>query len=129
MKNIEVVAAVIKDGDKILATKRGYGDFLGMWEFPGGKIEENETREGTLIREIKEELDADIEVGEFITTVNYDYPKFHLIMHCYLCNLKERKITLVEHSDAKWLEYDELSSVDWLPADIEVVEKLKKLVR
>ena len=126
MKSVEVVAAVIRDEGKNLATRRGYGDFIGMWEFPGGKMEENETREEALIREIKEELDADIEVGEFITTVEYDYPKFHLIMHCYLCNLKESKITLVEHSDAKWLENDELSSVDWLPADIEVVENLKK---
>ncbi|MDD3241340.1 MAG: (deoxy)nucleoside triphosphate pyrophosphohydrolase [Bacilli bacterium] len=129
MKNVEVVAAVIQDGNKILATRRGYGDFIGMWEFPGGKIEENETREVALIREIKEELDADIEVGKFLTTVEYDYPKFHLMMHCYLCHLKESKITLVEHSDAKWLESDELSSIDWLPADIEVVDKIKKLVR
>ncbi|NLV90652.1 MAG: (deoxy)nucleoside triphosphate pyrophosphohydrolase [Tenericutes bacterium] len=129
MKDIEVVAAVIQDGDKILATRRGYGDFIGMWEFPGGKIEGNETQEEALVREIKEELDADIELEEFITTVNYDYPNFHLIMHCYLCHLKENKIILVEHSDAKWLTKDKLSSVDWLPADIEVVEKLKKLVR
>lgn len=103
MKSIEVVAAIIKKENKILATKRGYGEFINMWEFPGGKIEPGETKKAALIREIKEELDADIKIDEFALTVEYIYPTFHLTMHCYICSLKD-SITLLEHNDAKWLE-------------------------
>ncbi|MBQ0018282.1 MAG: 8-oxo-dGTP diphosphatase MutT [Clostridiales bacterium] len=125
MKTIEVVAAIIKKDDKIFATQRGYGDFKDGWEFPGGKIEPGETPEQALVREIKEELEAEIKVGELITTVEYDYPNFHLTMHCFMCELVSEEITLVEHEAARWLTYDQLDEVDWLPADIEVVEKLK----
>lgn len=134
MKTIEVVAAVIKKNDKILATQRGYGEFIGGWEFPGGKPEEGETKEVALKREIKEELNADIEVGDFICTVEYDYPNFHLTMHTYLCSLLNDNLELVyhdeerlEHEDMKWLSKDELDSVDWLGADIEIVNHLKKM--
>ena len=133
MKIVEVVAAVIKNNDKYLGTQRGYGEFKGMWEFPGGKIEENEAKEDALKREIKEEMNADINVDKYICTVNYDYPNFHLIMHTYLCSLKEDNIELLyhddnelEHESIKWLTMDNIKSVDWLPADIEVVNKLKK---
>lgn len=124
MKSIEVVAAIIKKENKILATKRGYGEFINMWEFPGGKIEPGETNEAALIREIKEELDADIKIDEFALTVEYTYPTFHLTMHCYICSLKDT-ITLLEHNDAKWLEKKEFNTVNWLPADIEVINFLK----
>lgn len=124
MKSIEVVAAIIKKENKILATKRGYGEFINMWEFPGGKIELGETKEAALIREIKEELDADIKIDEFALTVEYTYPTFHLTMHCYICSLKD-SITLLEHNDAKWLEKNEFNTVNWLPADIEVINFLK----
>ena len=124
MKSIEVVAAIIKKENKILATKRGYGEFINMWEFPGGKIEPGETKEAALIREIKEELDADIKIDEFALTVEYTYPTFHLTMHCYICSLKD-SITLLEHNDAKWLEENEFNTVNWLPADIEVIDFLK----
>lgn len=129
MKKIEVVAAVLEDNNKILATKRGYGEFEGLWEFPGGKIEQSESKEIALKREIMEELDADIEVGEFITTVEYDYPNFHLTMHCYFCKNKNGVLNLNEHSDAKWLELDNLYSVEWIPADIGVVEKIIEMKR
>lgn len=125
MKTIEVVAAIIKKDDKIFATQRGYGDFKDGWEFPGGKMEPGETAEQALVREIKEELEADIKVGNLITTVEYDYPNFHLTMHCFLCELLSNEITLVEHEAARWLTKDQLDEVDWLPADIEVVEKIR----
>lgn len=125
MKTIEVVAAIIKKDDKIFATQRGYGDFKDGWEFPGGKMEPGETPEQSLVREIKEELEADIKVGNLITTVEYDYPNFHLTMHCFLCELLSNEITLVEHEAARWLTKDQLDEVDWLPADIEVVEKIR----
>ncbi len=124
MKKIEVVAAVIVDGDKILATQRGYGEFEGLWEFPGGKIELGEVPEAALIRELKEELNADIEVDDFLTTVTYEYPNFHLTMHCYYAHLKNEKIMLLEHSAAKWLAMDEFDTVTWLPADIDVVKAI-----
>lgn len=126
MKSIEVVAAIIEKDDKIFATQRGYGDFKDGWEFPGGKIESGETPEQALIREIKEELEADIKVGNLVSTVEYDYPQFHLTMHCYMCELLSDNLVLTEHKAAKWLSKDQLDNVDWLPADINVVEKLKK---
>lgn len=124
-KQIEVVAAVICDGNRIFATQRGYGEWKDWWEFPGGKMEPGETPEAALQREIREELATEISVENLITTVSYDYPNFHLTMHCYLCNVKSGSLTLLEHEAAKWLMRDELSSVKWLPADEEVVEKIK----
>ena len=126
MKNIEVVAAIIRKGDKIFATQRGYGDWKDWWEFPGGKMEPGETPEEALKREIKEELSADISVEEFLTTVEYDYPAFHLTMHCYLCTLLDEAMHLNEHEAARWLSKAELRSVKWLPADLEVVERMKE---
>ena len=126
MKTIEVVAAVLRDGDKVFATQRGYGDYKDKWEFPGGKIEPGETPEEAIIREIKEELDVDITVDSFLCTVEYDYPEFHLTMHCFLCSILDGTLTLIEHEAAKWLGPDELWSVDWLPADVKVVEELIK---
>lgn len=126
MKTVEVVAAVIKHEDKIFATQRGYGDLAGGWEFPGGKVEPGETPQEALVREIHEELEATVSVDEFICQVEYDYPAFHLSMKCYLCSVTEGHLTLLEHSDAKWLEADALDSVDWLPADVAVVEAIKK---
>lgn len=124
-KIIRVVAAVIKDGDRIFATARGYGEFKGQWEFPGGKIEEGETPQQALRREIKEELDTDIEVGKLIYTVEYDYPKFHLSMDSFWCNIISGSLELKEAEDAKWLTKDTIESVNWLPADLELVEKIK----
>ena len=126
MKHIEVVAAIIRKGDKIFATQRGYGDWKDWWEFPGGKMETGETPEEALKREIKEELSADISVEEFLTTVEYDYPAFHLTMHCYLCTLLDEAMHLNEHEAARWLSKAELRSVKWLPADLEVVERIKE---
>lgn len=128
MKHIEVVAAIIKKNDKILATQRGYGDFKGLWEFPGGKMEKNETKEEALIREIKEELKANITVSSFVKTITYTYPTFHLTMHCYFAELNNCDIELTEHMNARWLTKDELDSMEWLPADIEAVEELKKIL-
>lgn len=126
MKTIKVVAAIIQDGDKIFATQRGYGEFKDGWEFPGGKIEEGETPEEALIREIREELDTEIEVGEQIDTVEYDYPEFHLTMHCFLCQVLSGDLTLKEHEAARWLTRETLDSVDWLPADEGLIERLKR---
>ena len=125
-KHIEVVAAIIKKGDTILATQRGYGDLKDGWEFPGGKIEPGEAYDAALIREIKEELDVDIVVNEHVITIDYKgYEKFDLTMHCYLCSLaNDSNITLVEHEAAKWLSKDSLYSVDWLPADIDAVDAI-----
>lgn len=127
-KHIEVVAAIIKEGDTILATQRGYGDLKDGWEFPGGKIEPGEAYDAALIREIKEELDVDIVVNEHVITIDYKgYEKFDLTMHCYLCSLaNDSNITLVEHEAAKWLSKDSLYSVDWLPADIDAVDAIYK---
>lgn len=130
MKTIRVVAAVIlrqnNGKDEIFATQRGYGEFEDGWEFPGGKIESGETPQEALIREIKEELDADILVGDLIDTVEYDYPKFHLSMDCFRCKLQSDHIELNEHEDAIWLSKEKLDSVDWLPADVTLVEKIKR---
>lgn len=128
MKKIEVVAAIIKHEDKIFATQRGYGDFKGLWEFPGGKTEAGETPQQALIREIKEELDTKIEVGELVDTIEYDYPQFHLTMHCFLCTILEGNLVLKEHEAAVWLTKENLDSVEWLPADLVVVEKLERVV-
>ena len=125
MKTIRVVAAVIRSEDKIFATARGYGEFKGQWEFPGGKIESGETPQEALVREIQEELDVKIEIGDLIDTIEYDYSSFHLSMDCFWCNVTEGEITLKEAEDARWLSKDELYSVDWLPADMELIEKLE----
>lgn len=125
MKVIEVVAAIIYKNGAYLATQRGYGEFEGMWEFPGGKIEPGESRESALIREIQEELGVSISVGDFICTTDYDYTTFHLTMHCYICSIVSGEIELREHKSARWLTIDMLDSVEWLPADMEVVELLK----
>lgn len=129
LKNIEVVAAVIESNGKILTTQRGYGEFVGLWEFPGGKMEKGESREQALKRELKEELDAEIELKDFITTVEYDYPNFHLTMHCYFCEHKNNILNLKEHEAVKWLGLDELYSVEWIPADIAVVDKIIEMRR
>ncbi len=128
MKTIEVVAAIITHNDQIFATQRGYGEFKDGWEFPGGKMEPGETPQQALMREIQEELDTEIEVGSLVETVEYDYPNFHLTMHCFLCTIRSGELVLKEHEAAKWLTREELDSVDWLPADVKVVEKLKVLV-
>ena len=125
LKKVEVVAAVIRDKDKIFATQRGYGEFKDGWEFPGGKMEPGETPQQALVREIKEELDTEIEVQELIDTVEYDYPTFHLTMHCFWARIKEGNLILKEHEAAKWLTKDTLNTVDWLPADEGLVEKIK----
>ena len=125
MKQIEVVAAIIRKSGKIFATQRGYGEWKDWWEFPGGKMEAGETPEEALLREIREELSAEISVDEFLCTVEYDYPAFHLKMHCYLCSLIGEALHLNEHEAAKWLTKDELDGVKWLPADLEVIEVLR----
>ncbi len=124
-KRIEVVAAIICDGNKMFATQRGYGEWKDWWEFPGGKIEAGENPQEALKREIKEELATEIEVGDLISTVDYEYPKFHLKMHCFLCKMKKGNLTLLEHEAAKWLNLETLDTVKWLPADEIVVEVLK----
>ena len=116
-KRIEVVAAVIRSGGRIFATQRGYGDWKDWWEFPGGKMEPGETPRAALVREIREELDADICVGELLRTVEWDYPAFHLTLHCYWCTLPTGTLHLLEHESARWLAADDLASVCWLPAD------------
>ena len=133
MKTIRVVAAVIKAVNKtgesiIFVTQRGYGEFKDGWEFPGGKVQQGETAEEASVREIEEELRVTIHPDKFVTTVDYDYPNFHLTMHCFLSSITQGEIELVEHEAMKWLTRDELDTVDWLPADIEVVEALKKLL-
>ena len=127
MKTVKVVAAIISKNGKIFATQRGYGDFKDGWEFPGGKVEQGESPEQAIIREIKEELGADIKVTGFLTTIEYDYPKFHLSMDCFWAELIDgTEMTLLEHEDAKWLPLNDLKQVNWLPADVEVIEDNKK---
>lgn len=128
MKTIRVVAAVIRDKDKIFATQRGYGELKGGWEFPGGKIEEGETPQEALKREILEELDIKIEVGKLIDTIEYDYPNFHLSMDCFWCKIKEGDFVLKEHAAARWLDKNTLDSVEWLPADIILINQLRKII-
>jgi 8-oxo-dGTP diphosphatase len=127
MKIVRVVAAVIQKGNAVFATQRGYGEFKDGWEFPGGKIEKGETPQEALEREIKEELDTEIEVGDLLTTVESDYPNFHLSMTCFLCSIKSGNLILKEHESAKWLTLDQIDSVDWLPADKIVVEKYRTI--
>lgn len=129
MKKIEVVAAIIKIKDKIFITRREGGDFHDMWEFPGGKIEVDETREEALIREIKEELELNIKVEKFLTTVDYDYPNFHLTMHCFMCKVIGGELNLNVHNDAKWISLDEIDDQNWVPADVLVVEAIKNKVK
>ena len=128
MKTIEVVAAIIREGDRVLATQRGYGEFEGMREFPGGKIELGEESVEALKREIDEELAVEIEVEEFVCTVEYDYPTFHLTMHCYFCSIAKGEVELLEHKSARWLRRNELNEVEWLPADVGVVNSLRSTV-
>ena len=125
MKTVRVVAAVIRDGDRVFATARGYGDYRGGWEFPGGKIEAGETPQDALVREIREELDTDIEVGELIDTIEYDYPSFHLSMDCFWCAVRSGNLTLKEAESAKWLTKETIDSVDWLPADQGLIGKIR----
>lgn len=130
MKTVKVVAAVICDSlsekKKIFATARGYGEFKGQWEFPGGKIEAGETQQQALVREIHEELDTEISVGDLIGTIEYDYPTFHLSMDCFWCEVVDWELKLLEAEDAKWLSKEKLYSVQWLPADITLIEKIEQ---
>ena len=128
MKTIKVVAAIIIDNGKVFATQRGYGEFKDGWEFPGGKIEEGETAREAIVREIREELDTEIQVEELLDTVEYDYPKFHLSMDCFICAVKSGDLVLKEHEAAKWLTKETLGSVEWLPADEGLIEKIREYI-
>ena len=128
MKTIEVVAAVIIKDDEVFATQRGYGEFKGWWEFPGGKIERGECPQEALIREIREELDAEISVGDLLETVEWDYPNFHLTMHCFVCSLTSESMHLNEHEAAAWLTKETLHSVKWLPADEGILTKIDNIL-
>ena len=129
MKTVKVVAAIIIHENKIFATQRGYGEFKDGWEFPGGKIEPGETSQEALVREIKEELDIEIKVKDFLETVEYDYPGFHLSMDCFFCTIKSGELVLKEHEAAKWLTVETLDSVDWLPADQGLVEGIREYMQ
>ena len=129
MKTIEVVAAIIIKDGQVFATQRGYGEFQGWWEFPGGKMEAGESPQEALKREIREELDAEIEVKELLETVEWDYPNFHLTMHCYICNLLSESLHLNEHEAATWLNIETLRSVKWLPADVILLDKIAECLR
>lgn len=126
MKTIEVVAAIIRKRDRVFATQRGYGEWKDWWEFPGGKMETGETPKEALVREIKEELDADISIGRLLDTIEWDYPTFHLTMHCYMCSLLNDTLHLNEHEAARWLRADDLSSVNWLPADEQLLPLIER---
>ena len=128
MKHIEVVAAIIRRGNEIFATQRGYGEFKDWWEFPGGKIEPGESQQQALVREIREELDATIEVGELLQTVEWDYPTFHLTMHCFWCELTCEALHLNEHEAASWLDREHLRSVKWLPADYGILDEIDRVL-
>ena len=125
-KTINVVAALIRDGKRVFATARGYGNYKGWWEFPGGKVEPGESPEDALVREIREELDSEISVDEYISTIELDYPEFHLSMRCYWCSLISGDLVLKEAEDAKWLDVETIDSVKWLPADITLIDEIKK---
>ena len=125
-KSVKVVAAVIRQNGRIFATQRGYGSYKGWWEFPGGKIEQGETPQNALRREIREELDTEIEVGSLISKIEYDYPEFHLVMDCFWCTVRSGKLKLLEAEDARWLSKEELLSVKWLPADLSILDKIAK---
>lgn len=125
LKRIEVVAAIIVRAGKVLATQRGYGDWEGWWEFPGGKVEAGEAPEQAIVREIHEELNAAINVGDYLCTAEYDYPTFHLSMRCYLCSLVDERFELLEHHAARWLDVAHLDDVQWLPADVQVIQAIK----
>ena len=129
MKTVRVVAAIIIENDKVFATQRGYGEFKDGWEFPGGKIEPGETPKEAIVREIKEELDTEVEVIELLDTVEYDYPNFHLSMGCFICKIKSGDLVLKEHEAAKWLTKDTLGSVEWLPADMGLVREIEKYLK
>ena len=129
MKIIRVAAAVIRNGNKIFVTQRGYGQFKGSWEFPGGKLEAGETNEEALHREIEEELQTEIKVGQYLGTIEYDYPEFHLSMACYMCEVVSGSLTLLEHMDAKWLGVEELETVEWLPADWDILTWIRKAMQ
>ena len=129
MKHIEVVAAIIRRGNEIFATQRGYGEFKDWWEFPGGKIEPGESLQQALVREIREELDATIEVRELLQTVEWDYPTFHLTMHCFWCKLTCEALHLNEHEAASWLDREHLRSVKWLPADYGILDEIDRVLR
>lgn len=129
MKRIEVVAAIIHDAEgRIFATQRGYGEFKDGWEFPGGKMEAGETHEKALRREIWEELETRIEVERLVEAVEYDYPQFHLTMHCFLCRVESGQLELKEHEAARWLAKEQLGSVDWLPADLQIIDNIRRLI-
>ena len=128
-KNIHVVAALIRRGSQVFASQRGYGNYKDWWEFPGGKIEAGERPEQALAREIHEELTVDISVDEYLTTVEYDYPEFHLTMACYWCSVRDGHLTLLEHQAAKWLPLNDLRQVRWLPADVLVIEEIEKAMK
>lgn len=129
MKTVRVVAAIIIENGKVFATQRGYGEFKDGWEFPGGKIEPGETPEEAIVREIKEELDTEVEVIELLDTVEYDYPNFHLSMGCFICKIKSGDLVLKEHEAAKWLMKDTLGSLEWLPADMGLVGEIEKYLK
>lgn len=128
MKTVKVVAAIIINNNRVLATQRGYGEFKDGWEFPGGKIEPKETPQEALVREIKEELDTEIEVKDYLQTVEYDYPEFHLSMDCFFCRIKSGEVVLKEHEAAKWLTMETLDSVEWLPADKGLIEEIRNRI-
>lgn len=128
MKTVKVVAAIIINNNRVLATQRGYGEFKDGWEFPGGKIEPEETPQEALVREIKEELDTEIEVKDYLQTVEYDYPEFHLSMDCFFCRIKSGEVVLKEHEAAKWLTMETLDSVEWLPADKGLIEEIRNRI-